>query len=163
MTYGCIVRTALEDCEFDVAATNKRLEQFGFNIGSRIIDEFLAVSPGEPCKSFKEVLEKVSTGLKIFLDVESKLVLRSDSEYALIFQENPLDCNVVLSEEHRGLDYSNIYCGVIRGALEAVNLKVRCTFTADKLSSQLNGGNSGYEIKIDLEEVIKKKLIDYDE
>ena len=41
-------------------------------------------------------------------------------EFSLILDQNPLVDFVELPETHQGLLYSNIICGVIRGALEMV-------------------------------------------
>lgn len=41
-------------------------------------------------------------------------------EFSLILDQNPLVDFVELPESHQGLFYSNIICGVIRGALEMV-------------------------------------------
>lgn len=49
----------------------------------------------------------------------------SDSkEFSLIFDENPLTDFVELPDDalEGGLWYSNIYCGVLRGALEMVKI-----------------------------------------
>lgn len=45
-----------------------------------------------------------------------------NKEFSLIFDENPLTDFVELPDEalEGGLWYSNIYCGVLRGALEMV-------------------------------------------
>jgi len=47
------------------------------------------------------------------------------------------------------IKYSNIYCGVIRGALEQVSMKVECDFVKDILR-----GHDMNEIKIELKEII---------
>ena len=44
----------------------------------------------------------------------------SSREFSLIMDHNPLVDFVELPEEHRSLWYSNILCGVIKGALEMV-------------------------------------------
>lgn len=43
------------------------------------------------------------------------------TEFSLILDENPLNDFVELPDSVRGLKYSNILCGVIRGALEMVS------------------------------------------
>ena len=43
-------------------------------------------------------------------------------EFSLIMEYNPLCDFVELSEDHPNLLYSNIICGVLRGALEMVNM-----------------------------------------
>jgi len=166
LTYGCIVRQAIEDNEGDVETANKQIELIGFNMGQRMVDEYLAKNECEPCKNFKEVAEKVCGGFKMFLGVDCKMNQKSDTEFSYIFAENPLDENVTLSEEHENLDYSNIICGMIRGALSAVNLRVKCVFVSDRLQKEKRGqgtSTSPYEIKLDLEEVVKKKLINYED
>ena len=52
--------------------------------------------------------------------------------------ENPLATNVVLPEEYKDLDYSNMICGMIRGSLEAVNMRVKCFFVKDTLKNPEN-------------------------
>ena len=49
------------------------------------------------------------------------------------------------------LRYSNILCGVIRGALEMVSLRVTCTFTKDALN-----GDDATEIRVALQEVLQE-------
>ncbi len=41
-------------------------------------------------------------------------------ECSLLLEENPLTAFVELPEGHGGLAYSNLLCGVLRGALEMV-------------------------------------------
>ncbi len=52
-----------------------------------------------------------------------------------------------LPESHSDLHYSNLLCGVIRGALEMVNLKVECKIVRDALKE----GNVT-EIRVELKE-----------
>jgi len=47
------------------------------------------------------------------------------------------------------IKYSNIYCGVIRGALEQVSMKVECDFVKDVLK-----GDEVNEIRVELKEVM---------
>jgi hypothetical protein len=47
------------------------------------------------------------------------------------------------------LRYSNILCGVIRGALEMVSLRVTCAFVKDALA-----GDDCTEIRVVLQEVL---------
>jgi len=50
-------------------------------------------------------------------------------EFSLLIENNPLIDFVELPEGHGRLNYSNILCGVLRGALEMVSslLSVFCT------------------------------------
>lgn len=58
-----------------------------------------------------------------------------NKEFSLIFDENPLTEFVELPDEalEGGLWYSNVYCGVLRGALEMVQMQVETHFVSDIL------------------------------
>ena len=58
-----------------------------------------------------------------------------------------------LPEKFKGLWYSNMICGVIRGAMEAINIKVECKYYKDTLK-----GHDNNEIRIKLIEIIEEKL-----
>lgn len=49
-----------------------------------------------------------------------------NKEFSLLFDENPLTDFVELPDEalEGGLWYSNVYCGVLRGALEMVIIQI---------------------------------------
>ena len=48
--------------------------------------------------------------------------------------------------------YSNLLCGVIRGALDMINMKVNCYFDKDTLK-----GDQTNEIILELKEIVKDK------
>ena len=52
-------------------------------------------------------------------------------------------------------------CGVIRGALNAINLRVKCYFVKDKLRVK-DQQSKQYEICVELEQVIQPKIENYD-
>ncbi len=54
-----------------------------------------------------------------------------------------------LPEEYASLHYSNIICGVIRGALELVNIKVKSYIVRDALK-----GSEATEIRVELIEIM---------
>lgn len=58
-----------------------------------------------------------------------------NKEFSLLFDENPLTDFVELPDEalEGGLWYSNVYCGVLRGALEMVQMQVEAQFISDTL------------------------------
>lgn len=58
-----------------------------------------------------------------------------NKEFSLLFDENPLTDFVELPDEalEGGLWYSNVYCGVLRGALEMVQMQVEAQFVSDTL------------------------------
>lgn len=59
-----------------------------------------------------------------------------EKEFSLTLDENPLTEFVDLPENYAGLLYSNMLCGVIRGALEMTQMKVKCSFVSDALRTQ---------------------------
>ena len=63
--------------------------------------------------------------------------------------DNPFATNVILPEEYKELDYSNMICGMIRGSLEAVNMRVKVFFIKDILKNPENKNDQlspNYEI-----------------
>lgn len=59
MTYGALVVQLIQDYE-DYSEVNKQLDKMGYNIGTRLIEDFLAKSGVGRCADFKEVGEVVS-------------------------------------------------------------------------------------------------------
>ena len=99
-----------------------------------------------------EVLAKM--GFRMFLGVTCDVANFSadGNSFSLYLYENPLAIFVELPpEEERDerILYSNVYCGVIRGALEQVNLRVECRFVRDVLH-----GEEVNEIRVELKEVL---------
>eukprot|EP01132_Coremiostelium_polycephalum_P002513 gene2513-3111_t len=152
LTYGSLVTQLIKDYE-DIEQVNIKLEQMGYNIGVRLIEEFLAKSGIGRCSDFIETAEVIAkVGFKMFLGVTAQVTDwdPDKKEFHLIIEDNPLIDFVELPEhlKHK-LYYSNIICGVIRGALEMVQMKVKCTFVKCALSDETSS-----EIKVVLEEVL---------
>lgn len=64
LTYGTVVAQLCRDFDNDYAEVNKQLDKMGYNIGLRLIDDFLAKTNMSRCSSFKEageVIARVST------------------------------------------------------------------------------------------------------
>lgn len=59
LTYGALVVQLIQDYE-DYAEVNKQLEKMGYNIGTRLIEDFLARSSLGRCSDFREVGEVVA-------------------------------------------------------------------------------------------------------
>lgn len=76
---------------------------------------------------------------------------RSDDEKAcsLIMDENPLTTFVELPEEQRELQYSSLMVGVLKGALEMVQMRVDVTFVKDALL-----GDDTTELRLTLLEIL---------
>ena len=174
LTYGSLITELLKDYEQDIPAINAQLEQIGFSIGIRCIDELLAKSEGSGnanvqipnCRDLRDTAEVVAKiGFRMFLGIGCEVGKVTNKSFSLFLNENPLSIFVELpqSEDDNGngddsgkgktdwsqLKYSNIYCGVIRGALEQVNMKVECDFARDVLR-----GHDVNEIKVELKEVM---------
>eukprot|EP00894_Picocystis_sp_ML_P003781 jgi/Pico_ML_1/54298/g4668.t2 len=66
-TYGAVVRQLIEDYE-DLDEVNKQLDEMGYNVGVRIIDDFLAKSEADKCSSFEGTVETIaSSAFRMFL------------------------------------------------------------------------------------------------
>ncbi|CAD6261855.1 unnamed protein product [Miscanthus lutarioriparius] len=124
LTYGAIVRQLLTDLE-EVEEVNKQLDQMGYNIGTRLVDEFLAKSNVSRCVDFKETADVIAKlGFKMFLGVTAT-VTNWDAEgtsCSLVLEDNPLVDFVELPDTCQGLQYCNLLSGVIRGGIGNVIL-----------------------------------------
>ena len=72
--------------------------------------------------------------------------------------DNPLAEFVELPEQYSSLSYSNMLCGVLRGALEMVQMKVECTLTKDTL-----WGDEVTELRVVLKEIMTEEYNDDDD
>jgi len=156
LTYGAIVGQLIRDYE-DVEEVNNQLEKMGYNIGHRLIEEFLARSNIPRCHDFKDTAEIISkVGFKMFLGISAQVTNwdAKSNEFSLILEDNnPLTEFVELPDSYNGLFYSNILCGVIRGALEMVQMRVECKFVRCVLR-----GDDVSEIRILLKEMILEEI-----
>eukprot|EP00455_Lapot_gusevi_P009854 TRINITY_DN1442_c0_g2_i5.p1 TRINITY_DN1442_c0_g2~~TRINITY_DN1442_c0_g2_i5.p1 ORF type:complete len:190 (+),score=45.02 TRINITY_DN1442_c0_g2_i5:91-660(+) len=154
MTYGAIVVQLLKDFE-DVETVNVELEKMGYNIGMRLVDEFLAKSAIVSCHNFRETAEVIGKiAFKMFLGTTAEITNWStDSrQFSLLVGDNPLIDFVELPPAYRDLVFCNLLCGVIRGALEMVQLKVECEFVRDVLR-----GDEVSEIRVRLLEILQEQ------
>ncbi|KAF6211693.1 hypothetical protein GE061_012207, partial [Apolygus lucorum] len=58
LTYGALVSQLMRDYE-NVEDVNKQLERMGYNIGIRLIEDFLAKTGSGRCYDFKDTAEKI--------------------------------------------------------------------------------------------------------
>ena len=106
----------------------------GHSIGVRLIEDFLAKTNSPPCNNFRETVEMITkVGFKVFLNVvpEIKGWREDGRECRIALEENPLGDWVELPDDGRsqgkgedggeGLWYSQMLCGVIKGACEMVS------------------------------------------
>eukprot|EP00823_Brevimastigomonas_motovehiculus_P009237 TRINITY_DN8900_c0_g1_i1.p1 TRINITY_DN8900_c0_g1~~TRINITY_DN8900_c0_g1_i1.p1 ORF type:complete len:193 (-),score=28.54 TRINITY_DN8900_c0_g1_i1:68-646(-) len=154
LTYGAMVSQLIKDYK-EVKSVNQELESMGYNIGVRLVDEFLAKSNVKSCSNFKETASVIAkVGLKMFLGISGEATnWREDGKQcSIVFRGNPLNDFVELPNHLSDLQYSNIICGVIRGALKMLQLIVECQIVKDELK-----GNSDTEIRLTLKEVIVER------
>jgi len=171
LTYGSLVTELLRDYDNNIPEINAQLERIGHSIGIRCVDELLAKSELNgvhvpTCKDMKDTAEVVAkVGFRMFLGMTCEVGNASSDgrSVSLFLYENPLSIFVELPESNLGngvdaaprgpdwsqIKYSNVYCGVIRGALEQVNMRVECNFVKDILQ-----GDSVNEIRVELQEIM---------
>lgn len=58
LTYGALVTRLLKDYE-NIDDVNKQLERMGYNIGVRLIEDFLARTSSGRCVDFRDTAEKI--------------------------------------------------------------------------------------------------------
>lgn len=155
LTYGSFVRQLLLDYEA-TDDVNKELDGIGYKMGVRLVDDFLAKSRVMNCASFGDTADVIAkVAFKMFLGVSANVTNWSGDRrtFSLAFEDNPLAEFAELPEEHPTLWYSNVLCGVIRGALEMVNMKVGCVFVKCKLR-----GDEQNEVRVTLHEILVEQV-----
>ena len=68
LTYGALVAQILKDYE-SVDDVNKQLDKMGYNIGVRLIEDFLCRTHSQKCHDFRETAEKIQSAFKLFLNI----------------------------------------------------------------------------------------------
>ncbi|CAF1010738.1 unnamed protein product [Didymodactylos carnosus] len=131
LTYGAFVAQLLNDYE-NVDEVNKQLDKM-----SEII---LIVTCRNPnigrCVDFRETADVITKqGFKTYLGIVPTISNWSTGgdEFSLLLDGNPLTEFVELPEQSSKLNYNQMICGAIRGALEMVQLEVECRFVQDQL------------------------------
>jgi hypothetical protein len=143
LTYGSFVAQLLKDYE-SPEEVNKQLDQIGYNMGVRMIEDFLSRSPQiGRCTDFRETADVLAKqAFKMFLGIQPTITNWNATfdEFSLVLDPNPLTEFVELPDDGSldTLCYSQMICGAIRGALEMVQLKVECVVKSDQLKGDYN-------------------------
>lgn len=134
LTYGSLVSQILRDFD-NTDEVNKQLERIGYNMGVRLIEDFLSRTLSSRCLDMRETAEKIQLAFRMYLSIQPTLSnwAPTGDEFSLVFEQNPLTEFVELPSDLTNLKYSAVMCGCIRGALEMVQLDVQCWFVQDQL------------------------------
>lgn len=60
LTYGTLVAQLCQDYDSDYHEVNKQLDKMGYNIGMRLIEDFLAKTNMGRCANFRETADMIS-------------------------------------------------------------------------------------------------------
>ena len=157
LTYGAIVAELCRSCDRNFEKVNSKLFQMGYNIGVRLIEDFLARTALPRCKDLVVTSEVISKcAFKIFLNISPNVTNWSASKdaFSLIIDNNPLSDFVELPQDAlRQLWYSNILCGVLKGALLMVQLDCDVFFVSDILRN-----DPQTEIRVKLNKILKDEI-----
>ncbi len=132
-----------------------KLEKMGYNIGVRLVEDFLARTGSNKCTDFRDTAEKIQQAFKMFLNISPTVTSWNPTmdEFSLIFDANPVGEFVELPDQCYNLRYANILAGAIRGALEMVHIEVRCWFVQDTLK-----GDNVTELRVKYVRIIEDSV-----
>lgn len=160
ITYGALVRQMLVDYGENVDVVNAQLDQLGERIGVRLVEEFAARSGAPPCRTAAQAAENAAKiGFKMFLGINANVEMLAaggappssavspassaspttstsagDAAASITFDDNPLNLFVELPDSMRSsMWYSNVLCGVLRGALGQVGHITQVAYVRDTL------------------------------
>ncbi|EGW33419.1 uncharacterized protein SPAPADRAFT_151493 [Spathaspora passalidarum NRRL Y-27907] len=162
LTYGSVVAQLCRDFNNNYHEVNNQLDKMGYNIGLRLIEEFLAKTGVRRCQTFKETSEVISKlGFKIFLNIQPTIenwsadgkscsLILPEPNPLTEFVELPITADDKIAKE---LWYSQILCGVLRGALQMVQLDCDVQFVKDVLR-----GDDRTELRLKLNKILKDEV-----
>ncbi|EJD32567.1 TRAPP I complex [Auricularia subglabra TFB-10046 SS5] len=136
-TYGALVVQLIQDYE-DYAEVNKQLRRNLINARNTQVGfkSFLNITPSVTHSTpSSRPVSQITTSSGPGAAQQSQ-AQQAGQWFTLTFDENPLAEFVELPDDalEGGLWYSNVLCGVLRGALEMVQMQVEATFVSDVLS-----------------------------
>lgn len=139
LTYGALVAQMIKDLD-TVEDVNKQLDRLGYNMGIRLIEDFLAKTSTGRCLDLKDTADKIQSAFRMYLGVQPNVANWSGAgdEFSFILDTNPITDLVELPDEAKNLRYCNIICGAIRGALQMVQLDVQSWIIQDQLKGDQN-------------------------
>lgn len=111
LTYGALVAQICREEKYDFDKVNKQLFDMGYNIGIRLIEEFLCKSNLNRCNNFKETSEAIcKIGFKMFLNIIPNITYWSNDgrTFQINLNDNPLSEFVELPDEFDEIDYDEI-------------------------------------------------------
>jgi hypothetical protein len=126
------------------------------HLGVRLVDEFLAKSGISNCSNFRDTADVIArVAFKMFLGISPDVNSwnKENTAFSLVFSDNPLIDFVELPPHYSELNYCNILAGVIKGALEMVQLQVECKFVKDVLK-----GDDTTELRVELKGTVRNVM-----
>lgn len=144
LTYGSVISQLLNDCE-NVDEINIKLDRMGYNIGLRLIEDYLAKTLAPRCKDLKDVADKIQHAFHLYLNFTPSIDhwSQANDEFSILIYSNPLTECVELPDSLQNMHYLNMLPGIIRGALEMVSVPVRAWIKSDHLK-----GDNETEIRV---------------
>ncbi|CAD5213244.1 unnamed protein product [Bursaphelenchus xylophilus] len=126
LTYGALVMDLINDLD-KTTDVNSKLDKIGYQMGLRMADDFLAKNPRiGRCSSVPQLSEVLAKqAFKLYLGTEAAVTFMSADEFQLRLDSNPLTEFVEIPPEYKDLCYSQVICGAIRGAMEAIHIEVQ--------------------------------------
>lgn len=117
------------------------VEQVGYKLDVRLVDDFsyLQNRKKHHCTSFVEIANVVKrVALKLFFESDASVSSWSNDQkkFSMTFNKNSLAESAKPPKDYNSFCFSTLICGVIRGALETVNMKVSCSFVKRKLCDE---------------------------
>lgn len=136
LTYAAIVAQIVRDSKGNAQLANGQLERLGKNIGKRLIEEYLCKSAiaCDSERNFGKTLSHLAKAFKVFCGIEASVVPQTQTnEHCIEIDQNPFEDWVDMPQEdfpgcasNGPLNYSQMICGMIVGALEMIQMNVEC-------------------------------------